>query len=44
MTVNCVMCEKELNHDEDNYEIGVSLGEYWCRSCADEEEQNDHYQ
>lgn len=33
----CVMCSHVIKTDHDDYEIGESVGEYWCRDCADGE-------
>lgn len=30
----CVACDTKIDLETDQYEIGVSLGEYWCISCV----------
>ncbi|PLR93227.1 hypothetical protein [Bacillus sp. T33-2] len=38
--INCVMCDKQITRKEfenNDYVTGESLGEYWCRSCAEDE-------
>ena len=37
MTSNCVNCDKVINSEKDDYEIGVSIGEYWCKECSQKE-------
>jgi len=37
MKVDCVNCDKELDVDTDDYVTGESLGEIWCRECAEVE-------
>lgn len=37
MSLTCVNCDKTIEPEKDNYEIGVSLGEYWCNECSQKE-------
>lgn len=30
----CVMCSRDMDIDKEPYEVGESLGEYWCEDCA----------
>ncbi len=32
--MKCVMCDRDIDVDEEEYEVGESLGEYWCNPCA----------
>lgn len=32
---NCVMCDKAIDLETDEYETGESLGEYWCGECVE---------
>ena len=36
-TVPCVNSDNNINYDKDDYEVGTSLSEYWCRECASKE-------
>lgn len=36
-TLTCVNCDKDFNPVYEDYTVGVSLGEYWCKTCAIEE-------
>ncbi len=35
--MDCVMCNKEINTDKEQYSVGESLGEYWCEKCVETE-------
>lgn len=37
MSLTCVNCDKTIESEKDDYEIGVSLGEHWCSECASKE-------
>ena len=37
MIRKCINCDNVIHSEKDNYEIGVSLGEYWCSKCASKE-------
>lgn len=34
LITSCVNCDKEINIDNDDYIVGKSLGEYWCKECT----------
>ena len=36
-TVLCVNCDSNIDYNKDDYEVGLSLGEYWCKECAQKE-------
>jgi hypothetical protein len=36
--VECVSCSKEINISNDEYNVGESLGEYWCKECSEVEQ------
>lgn len=38
--VICVMCDKEIDTDKEKFEVGESLGEYWCNTCVKKERQS----
>lgn len=38
-TQDCVMCGKEIDTEKDGYNVGESLGEYWCEECAKGEKE-----
>ena len=37
--MECVMCNEKINPVYEDYTVGVSLGEYWCRTCAEKERE-----
>jgi hypothetical protein len=39
MIVSCIVCDKDIDLDEDDYEPDVSIGTYWCKECAKNEEE-----
>lgn len=36
--VECVACDKKIDLETNDYEVGESLGEYWCKSCVGKKE------
>lgn len=37
MKRNCVVCEKEIDIEKEEYFDGESLNEYWCYNCGEAE-------
>ena len=35
--LECVNCKREIDSENESYEAGISLGEYWCLPCAEQE-------
>ncbi|WP_196243730.1 hypothetical protein [Lysinibacillus sphaericus] len=37
-TIVCIMCDTQVLVDSNGYISGTKLGTYWCKECADKEE------
>ncbi|WP_301183636.1 hypothetical protein [Priestia aryabhattai] len=37
METSCVMCDKQIDLNQDEHFADYSVGNYWCEKCAEEE-------